>query len=67
VLGLNTNLAKSKLVHVEYVDNVVELAEILGYGVVSAHEVSWYLFGASCKAKNIWGTAIEKIECWLTS
>jgi hypothetical protein len=67
VLGLNTNLAKSKLVHVDYVDNVVELADILGYGVVSAHEVSWSLFGASCKAKNIWGTVIEKIECWLTS
>jgi hypothetical protein len=40
VLVLKTNLVKSELVPVGYVNNVVGLAGILGCGVVSSFEVS---------------------------
>jgi hypothetical protein len=54
VLGLKTNLAKSELVHVRNVDNVTELAWILGYGVASLPlKHLGLLLGASHKAKHI--------------
>jgi hypothetical protein len=64
VSGLKTNLAKSELVLIRNVDKVLELARILGYGVVSFPLKYLGLpFGASHKAKQIWDGFIEKIEC----
>jgi hypothetical protein len=68
VSGLKTNLAKSELVPVGNVDNVTELAKILGCGVASL--LLKYLglpFGTSHKAKHIWDDVTEKIERRLAS
>jgi hypothetical protein len=64
VLGLNVNLAKSKLVPIGNVDNVNGLIGILGCGVAS---LPLKYFGLPLKAKSIWDKVIEKIEHQLTS
>jgi hypothetical protein len=54
VSGLKTNLAKSKLVLVGYVDNVAGLVGILGCGVVSLPLKYLGLpLGASYKANHL--------------
>jgi hypothetical protein len=66
VSGLKINLAKSDLVLVGNVDNVVELANILGCGISSP--LLKYLgmpLGDSYKAKSIWDGILEKMERWL--
>jgi hypothetical protein len=65
---LKINLAKSKLVPVGNVENVVGLAGILGCSVSSLHLKYLGLpLGASYKAKYIWDGVIEKIERRLAS
>ncbi len=57
------NLAKLELVPVESVDNVFELAGILGCGVASLPlKYLIHLLGASHKAKHIWDNVIDKIK-----
>jgi hypothetical protein len=68
VSGLKTNLAKSKLVPVGYVDNAAGLAEILGCGAASMPLKYLGLpLGASYKARHIWDSVIEKNEHRLAS
>jgi len=63
VSGLKANLAKLELVPVESVDNVFELAGILGCGVASLPlKYLIHLLGASHKAKHIWDNVIDKIK-----
>jgi hypothetical protein len=68
VSSLKINLAKSELVPVGSFDNVDRLASILGYGI-SSLPLKYFnlLLGASYKAKFIWDSVIEKIECRLAS
>jgi hypothetical protein len=68
VSDLKINLAKFVLVHVGIVDNVDELAGILGCKTSSL--LLKYLgipLGASYKAKSIWDGIVEKMECRLAS
>jgi hypothetical protein len=61
VSGLKTNLAKSELVLVRNIDNVLELARILGYGVASLPLKYLGLpLGASHKAKHIWMALLKR-------
>jgi hypothetical protein len=68
VSGLKINLAKSVLVLVGNVNNVVELANILGCGISS---LPLKYFGmplrASYKAKSIWDGIGKKMERWLVN
>lgn len=68
ISGLKINLAKSVLVPMGNVDNVVKLANILGCG--TSFLPLKYLgmpLGASYKAKSIWDSIVEKIERRLVS
>jgi len=68
VSGLKIHLAKSVMVPVGYVDNMDELARILGCGVSSLP--SKYLglpLGAPFKTKSIWDDVVGKIERRLAS
>jgi len=68
VSGLKINLAKSVLVPIGYVDNMDELAGILGCGVSSL--TLKYLdlpLGAPFKAKSIWDDVVGKIVWRLAS
>lgn len=68
VSGLKVNLAKSLLVPVGNVDNVAELASILGCGTSSL--LLKYLgmpLGAHHKATSIWDDIVVKIERRLAS
>jgi len=68
VSGLKINLAKSKLVHVGDVDNMDELAGIMGCGVSSLPlKYLGLLLGAPFKAKSIWDDVVSKIERRLAS
>lgn len=63
VLGLKLNMAKSVLVLVGTVDNVGDLAGILGCGTSSLPLKYLSLpLGACFKAKSIWDCIVEKIE-----
>jgi hypothetical protein len=65
VSGLKMNLAKSELVYVRNVDNVVGLTGILSCGVTSLPLKYLGLpLGASYKAEHILDSVIEKIERW---
>jgi len=66
--GLKVNLAKSKLIHVGNVDQVGNLADILGCGVVTLPVKYLGLpLGASYKSIHIWDGVIKKIEHRLAS
>jgi hypothetical protein len=66
VSSLRINLAKSELVHVGNVNDVEDLAGILGCGVSSLPlNYLGLSLRASYKAKSIWDGIIEKIECHL--
>ena len=66
--GLKINLAKSVLVPVGVVDNLDELASVLGCGVSSLPIKYLGLpLGAPFKAKYIWDDVIGKIERRLAS
>jgi hypothetical protein len=68
VSKLKINLAKSKLVPVGNVNNLDDLASIMGSGVSSLPLKYLGLpLRASFKAKSIWDGIIEKIECHLAS
>jgi len=68
VLGLKINLAKSVLVLVGYVDNMDELARILGCGVSSLPLKYLGLpLGDPFKTKSIWDDVVGKIERRLAS
>jgi hypothetical protein len=57
-------LAKLELVPAGNVEDVTELAGILGCGVVSLPlKFLGLLLGASKKAKHIWDGVTENIEC----
>jgi hypothetical protein len=59
VLGLKINLAKSVLVPVGYVDNMDELAGILGCGVCSLPlKYLGLQLGAPFKAKSSWDEVV---------
>jgi hypothetical protein len=61
VSGLKTNLAESELVLVGYVDNVVELAWILGCrGFVPAFEISSSSLGGFPIRQIIFGTVLSR-------
>jgi hypothetical protein len=63
ILGLKINLAKSVLVPVGDVDNMAELANIMGCGVSSLPLKYLGLpLGAPFKAKSIWDDVVGKIE-----
>jgi hypothetical protein len=65
---LKINLAKSELILVGNVDNVDGLAGLLGGRVSSLPLKCLGLpLGVAYKAKHIWDSVIEKIECRLTS
>jgi hypothetical protein len=50
------------------VDNVDELADILGFGTYSLFmKYLGILLGASYNAKSIWNGIVEKMECRLAS
>jgi hypothetical protein len=62
VFGLKINLAKSELVPVGNVENVDELADILGYGVSSfPMKYLGLSLGAFFKVKSIWDGVMKKI------
>lgn len=64
--GLKINLAKSVLVHMGHVDNMDELAGILGCGVSSLPlKYIGLPLGAPFKAKSSWDEVVGKIERWL--
>lgn len=66
--GLKVNLAKPKLIHVGNVDQVGNLADILGCGVVTLPVKYLGLpLGASYKSIHIWDGVIKKIEHRLAS
>jgi hypothetical protein len=68
VSGLKINLAKSVLVPVGDVDNMDELAGIMGCGVSSLPLKYLGLpLGAPFKAKSIWDDVVHKIERQLAS
>jgi hypothetical protein len=68
VSGLKINLAKSVLVPVGNVDNVVELANTLGCGTFSLPlKYLGMPLRASFKAKSIWDDIVEKMEYRLAS
>jgi hypothetical protein len=63
VSGLKINLAKSILVHVGNVNNVVKLANILGCGTSSLPlKYLGMPLGASYKTKSIWDGIVKKME-----
>jgi hypothetical protein len=65
VSNLRTNLAKSKLILVGNVANVDGLASILGYRISSLPMKYLGLPLRAFKAKSIWNSIIEKMECRL--
>jgi hypothetical protein len=68
ISGLKINLDKSVLVHVGHVDNVDDLAGILGCGVSSLPLKYLGLpLGALFKANSSWDEVVGKIERWLAS
>lgn len=68
MLGLKTNLAKSKLVHIGNVDNVIVLARIMSCRVAFLpFKYLGHSLRASHKAKHTWDNVIEKIERCLAS
>jgi hypothetical protein len=68
VFGLKVNLAKSLLVVVGNVDNVVELAVILGYRISFVPlKYLGMLLRACYKAKSIWDGIVVKMERRLAS
>jgi hypothetical protein len=68
VSSLKVNLAKSLLVPVGNVDNVVELASILGCGTSSLPlKYLGMPLGARHKATSIWDDIVVKMECRLVS
>jgi hypothetical protein len=68
VSGLKVNLAKSVLAPMGDVDNMDELARIMGCGVSSLPLKYLGLpLGALFKAKSIWDDVVGKIERWVAS
>jgi hypothetical protein len=68
VSGLKVNLAKSALLPVGEVENLGELADVLGCGTASLPMKYLGLpLGASFKAKPIWDDILEKVDHRLAS
>jgi len=67
VSGLRINLGKSEIVPIREVEDVEELAHLLGCRVASlAMKFLGLPLGASYKATAIWNGVVEKMERQLT-
>ena len=63
MLGLKTNLGKSKLVHVEAVPNIEELVDVLGckWGSLPMKYLGLPL-GDKFKERMIWNAILKKVD-----